>query len=720
MPADLPPGKWSMLLVGAWWPARPDSPAAGVSYWSQAGKVKREEASDLQNTRSQLAVNKGRTATDLLERYWRGEQRVATIAHQCQVKSEQSDLVADAVNNLRDRLSEIAKSGNAEIDRILSGNGPTEAKVAAVNAVIVEKNASASHAGANAISNIVDATQRVLDATIGGDARKWLRDHGVNLDGPPPPQPVTAEDLGSPPAASAERSTYGAPRGSASTVAHGDAESLGSPIEPAYGGPQGMTDASLRTDIKPPASPPGPAYGGPQGVPGAPSAPIALSPQSPPGAPAFSIGSPSIPAASAPATGVSAAAAAPLSPQSLSQSFTTGMMTGAPAAAGAQSLSEGTIHAATEPLAPTTPPATTPMATTPAIATGAAAVPHVPDMSAAAAPTPVVSPTTETGMTTVAPVVAGGPTASPIAPVSAPAGPLPAYGSDLRPPVITPPTAAPAGPVSGAAVAPSPSSSPAAGASMMSPVAKSTSQAAHGQTPSAASPLAGATVTATVGATTGDAANRSAEQQRLRRFVDAMARQEPNISWAAGLRDGGRTTLLVTDLAGGWIPPHVRLPAHVTLLEPAPRRHDANVEDLLGAVSVAAVHQPHGYIGEPEPDEPALTGDRTARTAPTVDELGPTLVEAVRRRDGLPRIAQAVAIAAARKYGVPDNEVELLHERATEIQQSVLSTYPHHDAAAVVDWMLLAAINALIEGNHSAANYHLAWAIAVTSTRRGT
>ncbi|ORB93571.1 hypothetical protein B4U45_02175 [Mycobacterium persicum] len=94
--------------------------------------------------------------------------------------------------------------------------------------------------------------------------------------------------------------------------------------------------------------------------------------------------------------------------------------------------------------------------------------------------------------------------------------------------------------------------------------------------------MAGATVTATVGATTGDAANRSAEQQRLRRFVDAMARQEPNISWAAGLRDGGRTTLLVTDLAGGWIPPHVRLPAHVTLLEPAPRRHDANVEDLLG------------------------------------------------------------------------------------------------------------------------------------------
>ncbi|KAA1240767.1 hypothetical protein F0Q45_26615, partial [Mycobacterium simiae] len=185
-----------------------------------------------------------------------------------------------------------------------------------------------------------------------------------------------------------------------------------------------------------------------------------------------------------------------------------------------------------------------------------------------------------------------------------------------------------------------------------------------------APPLAGATAAATAGAIAGDSASRSAEQQRLRRIVEAVARQEPAISWAAGLRDNGQVTLMVTDLAGGWIPPHVHLPAHITLLEPAPRRHDASVEDLLGVVTLAAVHHPHGYIGEAGPDTPALTGDRTARTTAKVDELGPTLAEAVRRRDGLPRIAQAVAIAAARNYGVPDNEAELLHERATEIQQT--------------------------------------------------
>lgn len=143
MAADLPPGKWSAWLVGAWWPARPDAQAAGVSYWRNAGVLKSNEANDLRDERSRLAVNQGRTADDLMDRYWRGEQRLSAIVHQCDAKSRQSELVADAVSNLRDRLTEIARSGNDEIDQILSGKGSTGAKVAAVNAVIAEKNGSA-------------------------------------------------------------------------------------------------------------------------------------------------------------------------------------------------------------------------------------------------------------------------------------------------------------------------------------------------------------------------------------------------------------------------------------------------------------------------------------------------------------------------------------------------------------------------------------------------
>ncbi|MEE6179072.1 DUF5631 domain-containing protein [Mycobacterium sp. 050134] len=193
-------------------------------------------------------------------------------------------------------------------------------------------------------------------------------------------------------------------------------------------------------------------------------------------------------------------------------------------------------------------------------------------------------------------------------------------------------------------------------------------------------------------------------------MVDAVARQEPRLSWAAGLRDDGSASLLVTDLAGGWIPPHVRLPAHVTLLQPAARRRDASVVDLLGAVTVAAAHQPNAYIAEPDTETPPLTGDRTARSAgPEVDELGPTLVEAVRRRDGLPRIAQALAAPAVRKTGVLENEVRLLRERIADVQRSVLNAYPQHDLAAVGDWMLLAAIEALIDEHEYLAHYHLQW-----------
>ncbi|WP_041179905.1 DUF5632 domain-containing protein [Mycobacterium canetti] len=399
MAGDLPPGRWSALLVGAWWPAQPDAPMAGVTYWREAAQLKRNEANDLRNERSRLAVNQGRTADDLLERYWRGEQRLATIAHQCEVKSDQSEQVADAVNYLRDRLTEIAQSGNQQIDQILAAKGPIEAKVAAVNAVIEQSNAMADHVGATAMSNIIDATQRVFDETIGGDAHTWLRDHGVSVDTPPRPRPVTAEDM--------------------------------------------------------------------------------------------------------------------------------------------------------------------------------------------------------TSMT------ANSPAGSPV----------------------------------GAA-----------------PSAPSHSTTTSGPTP----PLASATAAATTGAVAGDTSRRAAEQQRLRRILDTVARQEPGLSWAAGLRDNGQTTLLVTDLASGWIPPHIRLPAHITLLEPAPRRRHATVTDLLGATTVAAAHHPHGYLSQPDPDTPALTGDRTARIAARIDELGPTLVETVRRRDTLPRIAQTVIVAATRNYGVPDNETDLL------------------------------------------------------------
>lgn len=402
-----------------------------------------------------------------------------------------------------------------------------------------------------------------------------------------------------------------------------------------------------------------------------------------------------------------------------------GMTTGQPAGAGAQSLASGAMQAMGAGSAPppqASPPLAPPVAPSIPMAVAESVTPASHPVAAATSSSPLAS--SAGGGVPVAPaVMTGGSWSAPAAPVvggpAAPTGPLPAYGSDLRPPVVAPPTmaSAPIAPVSGAPVAPAPSS-PSAGGPMVSPVERTASPTAAGQAGAGSSALAGeSAASAAAGATTGAVSSRAAEQHRLQRIVDAVARQEPRLAWAAGLRDDG-TSLLVTDVASGWIPPHVRLPAHVTLLEPAARRGDASVVDLLGAVVTAAAHERAAYVADAGLDAPVLSGDRATRSqAPRVDELRPSLVDAVRRRDGLPRIALAVAAPAARKTGVLENEVELLRASLTDIRHSVLSAYPRHNPASVADWMLLAAVEALIEDHEYSANYHLAWFTALT--RRG-
>lgn len=164
----------------------------------------------------------------------------------------------------------------------------------------------------------------------------------------------------------------------------------------------------------------------------------------------------------------------------------------------------------------------------------------------------------------------------------------------------------------------------------------------------------------------------------------------------------------MTDVASGWIPPGIDLPAAVTLLEPARRRGD--LEALLGEVSVAASHTPMHYIAEP--DEAVPTSLRPRR-APEVDELGWEINHATNWRDGLPRLAHTLAMAASRGTGVVDAEVDVLHKESAKAAARVLNAYPDHvDAHDVGNWQLLAAIGALVAGDTAGANYHLAWFLA--------
>jgi Family of unknown function (DUF5631)/Family of unknown function (DUF5632) len=217
--------------------------------------------------------------------------------------------------------------------------------------------------------------------------------------------------------------------------------------------------------------------------------------------------------------------------------------------------------------------------------------------------------------------------------------------------------------------------------------------------------MAGKAVAAAAGGAVAGAVSADATARiRLQRIVDAVARQESRLAWGAGDRPD-ETTLLITDLAGGWIPPSIDIPAMVALLEPGRRRGD--LVALLGEVKLAVTHTPDRYV--PEADEQVPTSPRP-RHAPEIEELGWELGSATLFRDGLPRMAHTLAKAASAGTGVDGPEVEELREYLDTISERVLNAYPDEiNPDDVGNWQLLAAIEALVRSDRTAANYHLAW-----------
>jgi Family of unknown function (DUF5631)/Family of unknown function (DUF5632) len=379
---------------------------------------------------------------------------------------------------------------------------------------------------------------------------------------------------------------------------------------------------------------------------------------------------------------------------------------------------------------PPTPPITPQVAPTPISPTTAptagsgdwhsaipAEQPSAPQASSSSYSSPAVSPT----MNSSSPSNAGYmPSASaPSTPYTG--SPLPTYGSDLRPPTPSVPAGSPSPPPPAAPNPPaapgSPSTNPAAGSSSgvtQTGVVRSDTASASSQ-PSAPVGLAGKAVGASaVGAVAGAASADATARVRLQRIVDAVARQEPRLAWAAGDRPDD-TTVLITDLADGWIPPGIEIPSVVTLLEPGRRRGDLGA--LLGEVKTAVMHTPDRYV--PEEDESVPTSPRP-RHAPEIEELGWELGSATLFRDGLPRMAHTLAKAASSGTGVDGPEVEKLREYLDDIGERVLANYPDEvDPKHLGNWQLLAAIEALVRGDRVGANYHLAWFQACMTSTTG-
>lgn len=308
--------------------------------------------------------------------------------------------------------------------------------------------------------------------------------------------------------------------------------------------------------------------------------------------------------------------------------------------------------------------------------------------------------------------------AAPVAPIAAPppaapAGPLPAYGSDLRPATAAaPPPPAAAAPLSAAAV--NPASGTAAG--NQPAVVR---QQPTATTPATASPtglVENALTSATAGAVAGAASEQSIAQARLDRLLEAVARQEPKLKWAIGDREDG-STVLVTDLASGWVPPHIEIPKGVELLTPEKRR--GGLEHLLGETTNHSVWTPGHYLPNAKDVEPVEMTFR-ARRVPDIDELNWELTQATNWRDGLPRLAHTLAKAGIAGTGVLDTEADLLYEHLTTIRDKVVKSYPDAvDLNDVGNWQLLAAISGLIASDKTTLKYHFAWFQALSMATQG-
>lgn len=195
------------------------------------------------------------------------------------------------------------------------------------------------------------------------------------------------------------------------------------------------------------------------------------------------------------------------------------------------------------------------------------------------------------------------------------------------------------------------------------------------------------------------------ETQRLQRLLKFVARQEPGLRWAVGIRDDG-STLLVSDLAYGWVPSGIDLPDGVELLAPA--RRSGNAAKLLGNTTQLVTYAPGDPLGWANDGETTVSSSKP-RALPAIDDLGWLLGEATHWRDGLPRMVNTLAKAAAAGTGIVDAEIDILRVYLDTARYQILAQYPDVDDGLLLNCLLLAATEALAVGDTVAATYHFAW-----------
>lgn len=202
-----------------------------------------------------------------------------------------------------------------------------------------------------------------------------------------------------------------------------------------------------------------------------------------------------------------------------------------------------------------------------------------------------------------------------------------------------------------------------------------------------------------------EAVSGAFDVDRLNRLLEFVVRQEPRLNWAVGDHSDG-TTVLVTDLAHGWIPSGIAVPAGVRLLEP--ERRAGRVAALVGDAARVVTYAPGDSLRR-SADFTATKSSVEPRQLPAIEDLGSVLSHTIRRFDGLPRIVQRLADAAAAAADVIDQEVDVLRVHLDTARYQLLVQYPKVNPALLLKCLLMAATEGIASGDPVSANYHLAW-----------
>lgn len=195
------------------------------------------------------------------------------------------------------------------------------------------------------------------------------------------------------------------------------------------------------------------------------------------------------------------------------------------------------------------------------------------------------------------------------------------------------------------------------------------------------------------------------DNERLNRLLEFVVRQEPRVNWAIGDRADG-TTVLVTDLAHGWIPSGIALPAGVRLLEP--ERRTGRVAALIGETARLVTYAPGDSLRR-SVDFAATRSSVEPRSLPPIDDLASVLSATTRARDDLPKLVPRLAGAAAAGAVVVDQEVDVLRVHLDTARYQLLVQYPNVNPALLLKCLLMAATEGIASGDAVSANYHLAW-----------